>query len=65
MAQHLGHQTDVYSLPSPDQLVALRCPHADVSPPVVVSPAPDELVLSAASPRTREVPHLHIQTSNR
>jgi hypothetical protein len=65
MAQHQGHQTDVSSLPSLAQLVAPRRPHADVSLPAAVSPAPDEPTLSATPPRAREVPHLHIQTNNR
>jgi hypothetical protein len=70
MAQHQGHQTSVSSLLSPDQLVSPRRPHADISlqPEALlaaVSPAPNEPVLSATPPRTREVPHLHIQKNNK
>jgi hypothetical protein len=65
MAQHQGHQTGVSSLPSLDQLVTPQSPHADVSLPVAVSPAPDEPTLSTTPPHAHEMPHLHIQTRNR
>jgi hypothetical protein len=70
MAQHQGHQIDVSLLLSLDQLVTPRRPHTDVSLqhaalPAVVSPVPNEPTLSATPPCAHEVPHLHIQTSNR
>jgi hypothetical protein len=65
MAQHQGPQTDVSSLPSLAQLVTPWHPHADISLPATVSPAPDEPTLSATPPCAREVPHIHIQTPNR
>jgi hypothetical protein len=70
MAQHQGHQTGVSSLLSLDHLVTPQCSHTNISLqhvalPAAVSPSPDEPTLSATPPRTREVPHLHIQTSNK
>jgi hypothetical protein len=70
MAQHQGHQISISSLLSLDQLIATWHPQADVSLqhtalPGAVSLAPDEPALSTTPPRAREVPHLHIQTSNR
>jgi hypothetical protein len=69
MARHLGHKTNISSFLSQDQLVSPQCPHADVSLlpttlPAVVSLAPGEPTPSATPPCAREVPHLHIQTSN-
>ena len=68
MARHLGHQNDVSLLLSHPQLVSHRRPCTDISLllvllPATVSPTPSKLVLLAAQPHAREVPHLHIQTT--
>jgi hypothetical protein len=61
MALHQGHCTGASLLPAPAQLVAPQHRPIDASLPMVISLALPESVLSASLPRTREVPHLHMQ----
>jgi hypothetical protein len=61
MTPHQVHRTGASLLPSQALLVTPQHHPADVSLHATISPALNEMTLSASPPRAREVPHLHMQ----